>query len=320
MAELDAQPVASSATDAPEAVTALDQAVQTSDVAAYRAAKRDARTQTPVPASSAASPEVPAASTDASPSPASEASKPTRKNAEDRVQELLAERAQLRAALDAARRPQTPDAKPAAPSAAPVGDKFPTFDVWLQQQQGSEALAYEDYIDARASHVYAREQTVARERETLATEQRAQRERLASYRERASAFLAEHGDYWTAIQPVVTAPQTPTSEAIGDAITRSDVAPQLLYHLGTHLETFERLVSLPERLAIYELGKLEASLSAAPVTPQKSTPVTRASAPPTMLGSKPTTPSSDDASRAVASGDVAAYRAARLRERTATLR
>jgi hypothetical protein len=325
MNELDAPPVASSATDTPEVVTALDQAVMDNDVAAFRAASFAALTaKTPVPASSAAPPEVPAVSTDASPSPASEASKPTRKNAEDRVGELLAERAQLRAELDAIRRPQTKvDAQPAAPSAAPVGDKFPAFDVWTQQP-GHEFLMYEDmyeaYIDARALNVYAREQQVAKERETLAMAQQEHRAQIASYRERAATFVADKPDYWDAIQPVVTAPQTPTSDAIGELIKRSEVAPQLLYHLGTHLEQFERLVGLPERLAIYELGKLEASLSAVPVTSQKPPTVTRASAPPTMLGSKPTTPSTDDASRAVASGDVAAYKAAWYREQLAMRR
>lgn len=319
MNETDVQPVASSATDTQVAATPIEQAVADNDVAAYRAAKRGAY-QTNQSASSAAVPAEQAVSTETLSPPASESGQPADKNnAESRVKELLAERAQLRAELEAARRPpQVHDAKPAASSAAPVGEKFPTYETW-SQQAGHESSDYEDYIDARAAHVYEQRKAADRQQDAITQKAHDEQTAMQAHHERAKSFIEDHKDYYAVIQPVADLPDSPTVMALSEAIKYSDVSPQLLYALGADRAELTRITTLPPALALVALGKLEASLSAAPVTRSTNT-VTRATPPPPTLGSKATTPSADEAMNAVRNNDVATYRAVRLRERTAQLR
>lgn len=262
-----------------------------------------------------------AASTDATPPPASEPGTPKpKKNAESRIQELLAERAQLRAELESARRPAPPsDVKPAAaPSAPPVGTKFPAFDAWITAQPAeiqSDAQAYELYIDARASHVFHQQRESYERQQSEAAAQREANERLSTYRQHAETFIKDHGDYWQVIAPVTDhAPQTPTAEAMGDVIVRSPNPPQLLYHLGSNLEEFNRLLSLPPHAAAYELGQL-AALFSAPATPVVKT-LSTAPEPPPTIRSKPSTPV-DDVDAAVKRGDFASYKLAMNRRSVA---
>jgi hypothetical protein len=106
----DAQPVASSATVETPVIpaTAVDQAVASNDVSAFREARRAERSGKPLapssPDSASGEPVDQAASTDAtSKPPASEPGKP-KKNADTRVQELLADRARERERAERAER------------------------------------------------------------------------------------------------------------------------------------------------------------------------------------------------------------------------
>ncbi len=263
-------------------------------------------------ASSAAAPVEQVSSTDEQTAPASEPgtpAKPEKKNAESRIKELLADRhardariAELEARLAT---PQAPDVK-AAPSPAPV--KFPNYDDWRDQQPADQAILYEDYIDERVKFLYQAEQQVERQRVEKLTAEQQKTERIAKYRETAESFVAERPDYWDVVRPITQAAMPEGIQAVmEDAIDGSANSPRLLYHLGQNPELFQRLISLPERLAAWELGKLEASLGqpASPVVKTLST----APAPPPTLGSRPAQPA-DDVESAVKRQDFATFKLA----------
>lgn len=315
----DVTPVASSPT--PEAVTPAEQAIVSNDVAAFRAARRQERpSPTSVVASSATVPAVPVPSTEGS-TPASEpgSSVPAKKNAESRIQELLTERAQLRADLEAARRPIPAAVRdgPTAASPAPAGIKFQDFDTWIQAQPADVQTAsdrYEQYIDARAGHVFQQQHQAQEAIQARAAADREGQTRLDTYRQAADQFVTDHADYWAIVTPITQTPPSATADAIGDIVLRSANPPQLLYHLGAHLEEFHRLLSLPPHQAAYELGSLAGSLQG-PAPHVRST-LTRATTQPTTLGRKAADPS-DPIDAAVASGDVSRFRALKLQQRLA---
>ena len=311
----DEQPVASSATPDPtpapvepkqtvDALPTLDR-LTTEERSTWRKTGKLPDVQA---ASSTATPEK-AVSTETLPAPASEPGTPKpKKNAESRIQELLTERAQLRAELKAAKRPvtpvQVPDA-PAASSPAPVGEKFPSDTEWLAAHPDAE---YGDYIDARARFVYTQEQQAHERRLADAAAEKESATRLQEYRKSAETFVAEHADYWQVIQPITsTNMPKPLLDAVDHALARSGYSPQLLYHLGTHLDEFETLISLPPAQAAYELGQLAARLTA-PAPPVVKTLSTAPDPPPT-LRSKPATPV-DDLEAAIKSGDFTRYKLA----------
>lgn len=312
---VDATPAAPETAPAP---TAADQFVGAGDVAGYRAARRAERSGQPldVPAeSSPAQPGDQAASTDASTSAASEPAKPKKvNNADTRVTELLAEREALRAELDTLKRPRPSDAMPAKSSPATVADaEFPELDDWLAIP-GNEGKSFTAYQREFFRHEFQQQQAETNRKAVQTAQQRDQDERITAYRKSAETFIADHDDYWPVVTPITSTPRSDLTDALGEVITRSANPPALLYKLGSEPETWARLIGLPERLAVYELGKLEAALSA-PETP-KTQPLTRAKEPPTTLGRRAADPG-DVIEAAVASGDVARFRAEKLKQRIA---
>lgn len=308
----DVQPAASSAAVESAPVPSLDSLTETERATWQRTGEfPEAATKTDA-ASSPADPAAQELSTESHPPPASEPGTPAKpkKNAESRIQELLAERAALRAQLDAATRPIE-----APRQTAPVtSEKFPNYETWFPAQPEDAPREYEDYLVTRAKYEVRQEQQAEQAQRAAEAAQRTEAERLAAYRTSAESFVQAHPDYWTVIHPITQSPVTPVTDAIGKAITASPIAPQLLYHLGQHRDVFDRLLSLGEIPAIYELGKLEATLTA-PAPPNPKT-LSTAPAPPPTLGSKPATPV-DDVDAAVRSGDYATYAAAMNRRQLA---
>lgn len=325
----DVQPADSSPADPrPTAETPVDQAVALRDQGAFKLARRAERSAPPASMSSsaaatAAEPVEQVASTDAVPAPASEPGHPSpKKNAESRIQELLAERAQLRAELEAAKRPapapQSTDVALAASSPAPVAAKFPTYEQWTATQPSGSALDYEDYTDARARHVFEQERRAADDRAVETAKAKDYDARIATYRQHAERFVTDHPDYWTVIAPITQVQPSPTADATCDVIARAANPPQLLYHLGHHLDEFERILSLPVAQASYELGKLDASLTAPVVPSSGSRPLTSAPAPVVTLGRK-AVETADETEAVVASRDQSRFKALAQRERLAQL-
>lgn len=318
----DAQSVASSATEtAPLVETAVDQAVANRDQVAFREAVRAERAGKPLDVHADPSPASDEQTADPSPAAADQKPRVDRRATEHRIPELLTERAQLRAELDQARRdllalkqPPKTDDKQADPSPAAVTADFPEFDAWLAKPE-NEGKTYTQYQVYLTKAIYAQAQVETREQDAKAREQREHDDRIVAYRKSATTFIADHPDYWDVVTPLDHTPRSAVTDALIDVIERSENPPALLYELGQSLETWQRLISLPERSALVELGKIAGALTA-PEKP-KTQPLTKASEPGTILGRKTVDPA-DAIDAAVASGDVARFRAEKLKQRAAS--
>jgi hypothetical protein len=262
--------------------------------------------------SSPAEPVEQVASTEAVAAPASEAGQPTKKkNAESRKQELQAEidgllktRAQLRAEVQAPVPAARPDVIPAAPSPAA---SLPDYDTWATAQPPGADTRYERYAAEFTLAVAAEKADAYRAQQAHQAAVHEAEEVKQAYLSQAEAFVQDHPDYWSKVNPITRdVPSTPTTEVMGNAIARSSAPTKLLYHLGTHREEFQRIVSLPPGRAVYELGKLDAVLFGSSVPP-----VSRTSAPPPVdgLSTRAVAPV-DDVDAALASGDFSRYKAA----------
>lgn len=343
----DAQPVASSATPDPvdPPPSALDTAVASGDVAAFRAARLAERTGKPLeppnpadPASAPADTSQPASTDAHDKPPASEpGARPGHKgNADTRVQELLAERADLRKRLDALERRTPPvETTPAAPSPAPAqadDDPEPQLSdyedpyAWMRDTARWEGR--QAFRQAQATERAAREAQDATTREEA---------RIQGFREQVEAASAEDAGFVESLSDDVKGLRTiHQAKAAGEALTPrhaiaeelldSPVAPALMRHWTDHPDEFQKLAGQPgPRELIREFGRQEGYLQAvaAAVAAHKVKPpapsVTQAPPPPTTLGSRPAEPV-DAIESAVHSGDVAAFRAAKLRERLAAIR
>lgn len=345
----DAQPAAPSAAETP---TAVESAVVSHDITAFREARRAERSGTPLvtptPADSAPAPVVEQpGSTEPSADAASEPAKP-QKNAESRVKELLADRAKEREARERAearihelerlatapRQEQTP---PAAPSPAPVSEKFPSYDEHLAEHPDT---SYEDYLDLRADF---RAQHAFKALQRQESEQRAQQEQTAGIRHRDAQF-AERMTKATAADPELLTTMSepvkrlrpfdalvqgqdghwrdpssgqfvrPSHAALAEHILRAEEPARWMRHFSDHPEDFERFGALAPDAFYRELGKLEARWESkpVPVTPPKT--VTDAPAPLTRLDARPAVPA-DPVEAAVNQGDIRAFRAARQAQR-----
>jgi hypothetical protein len=349
----DEQIAASSAADSDfTPTTAADRAVVSGDIASYRSARlaeRAGKPLDPAAVSDSASdePAEQAASTDATSKPASEPGKPSghQGNAETRkkeldaeIQSLLKQRADLRREVEGARlKPQAPDAKPAVSSPAPAkmetdpepkledftadAEKYP--DPYLSLARASARWeARQELRSARA----ADERRAASEKHAESLRVRAEtfRDTLAKATEADPGFMDSISDDVKALRPFdALAPgETPTGyNAIAEEVLSSANAPALMKHFSAHPEDLHRIAGLQPRELLRELGRLDARLDGGvtPAPKPAGKTVSGAPAPPTTLGSRGADPTSD-ADAAVRNDDVAAYRAARLRERIAAMR
>ncbi len=173
----------------------------------------------------------------------------------------------LRRELDALRNPQarTDEAKPTQAATTEDRPKLEDFD--YDPEAFYDALA-KWRVDAElASRESKAEQR--KQQETAA-------ERAQSFKDRESAFAAEHADYYDV---AYTAPVN-YSEAMLEAIRDSDVAPAIAYHLANNLEDAAEISRMSPLGAAKAIGRIEAQLSAPaerrPVQPKS---VTKASAP-----------------------------------------
>lgn len=214
--------------------------------------------------------------------------------------ELTALRAQLTSPRPAAA--ETPAPAPASTPAvatdgglvAPKIDDFDSFEGWARATARYEV---------RLAHAEQEQRRVQEQGQTQFTE--AQKAHDA----RRDAFRAVTPDYDDVINNQTEVFPSPL---LAEAVLYSDLAPQIAYHLNTHLDEYRALIALAPGPMLKALGKLEARLEAAQPagTPAAVAPlvnhVTRAPAPPVTLGSRPAVPA-DEAESAVARRDVGAY-------------
>lgn len=208
-----------------------------------------------------------------------------------------------------------PTAPRQTPAAAPVPSDKPRFQTFLDKIGTDPAIsdwaaAQEAFADAR--DVWNRTQW-ERQQQTAQLQHEAQTVQQ-TYATRREAFLPEHPDFDAVIQPLITHPlaSSPTGQALGEFLQRSEVGPQLAYVKTAELQ---RLLTLSVPHALYELGKLEASLTAGGSLTPASTPakpvvsISTAPPPPPQISARPGTPL-DDADAALGRGDFAAYQRA----------
>jgi hypothetical protein len=337
----DATPVASSATPAEQVVaplSALDQAVAAGDMGAFKAAKLAERAGTPLTPSAdqpgAPAPPAPddqAASTDASPPPASEPGKPGHKGAEARIKELnwRTKQAEERAArleqeLAATRRqtppPQSQTAQAASsPAAADAEPKLADFEANPEQYPDP----YVAWLDARQEWKWRQLESQRQEQQQREMQERSHRDWVEDTARRARdlgpELVESLSDEVRNLRPLASLSgdeQPTTLNFVTQQILESDAAGPILKHLSDHPEELRRLEAIPKYASmVYEVGKLAARLSAPPPPPQAKV-ITSAPPPPTTTGNRPTEPV-DALEAAVRSGDMTAFKALKQRERQA---
>lgn len=267
--------------------------------------------------SAPAEPVAQAASTDASPEPASEPAAKPKKNADTRVNELLADRAAERQRAERAERElqelrtkSAPDAKPAAPSPAPTVDEFPKYADWLETHPGQD---YEVYLDARSDYRDGQREQKASERRALDDMFRQAHARVAEVAKVDPTFsksISEDVANLKTAEEITLRGEVPTPlNVLASHVMSSEVTPTLMRFFSEHPEEMKRLVSIPKPWDfIREFGKLEGRLSSAPAKAAPE-PKTQTDAPPpgTTLGSRPGVPG-DPVLSAIRAGDAKAYR------------
>ena len=177
------------------------------------------------------------------------------------------------------------EAKPqtVAPSNAPTLEQYGYDEAKYQ-------LAVADYVRAEAR------------REALTAIQqleghKAQAERAKSWQQREAEFASKQADY----REVAYDPTVPISATMAECIAESDMGPQVAYYLAKNKDEAARIAGLSERAAAREIGRIEARISAKPISP----PVSKAPPPPPKIEAadatvsvKPDTPDGDNLSDA----------------------
>jgi hypothetical protein len=297
-------------------------------------AKQDQQDTSTDAAATAAEPADQAASTDATPPPASEPGKPAKKakNADTRVQELLAERHQLQQRLEAYERggqppaPQ-PDANQAASSPATAdADTFPDFDTWAAEP-ANEGKSYETYTRALVRYELEQEQQQIQHVTAIRARGEAFGQRFEAAKAADPSFVASLSDDVLRMQPIDGLPPgVPVRpiNLVAQEIIQSEQATSLLRHFSEHPDELRALEGASPSAIVRAITRLEskyegqAGSSPAATTPPRSQ-ITKAPEPPPTLGSRPAAPA-NEAEAALARGDFAAYRDAMNRQEMAEAR
>ncbi len=319
--EADVQPVAPSATPVP-APGSSDAAIASGDFAAFEKAEHAKQSPT---FKADPSPAKPVEQVDDKPAPSAE-KKPRVGHvgdADTRVQELLAERAQLRRELELSKAPVTP--KPPSEAARPAVEKFPEYAEYLTKNPDA---SFETWLDDRDDWRDARRDALQQARMSAEALHQADTERAQTFSSQIAEQTKSDPEFLSKVSPDVLelrpvealgpGEKFGPKELIGSELLKSTVAPKLMSYWTEHPEELQRLETVPEHLRKLptaergrqyhiwlsrELGKLEASLERPSTTPNKT--VTSAPAPPPTLGSRPALPADAEAD-AIKRGDFLA--------------
>lgn len=259
--------------------------------------------------------------------PASEPGTPSKPNAETRkpelesdIRDLLAERARIKADIEALRSSKpTVDATPPASSpgtARPLIEAIKSPDI--DRPPLSDAEFFAQYPDATLVDLnrYAARYEILSDRRHAEVTQTVQG-RTSGYTAKMADALKADPQLWTSLDPrlnaapvdVLPAGVTPTAaNALAQEILTCDDPAAVLKHLTAHPEALTRLLAAPNGLAIARgLGRIEASLSSTAQQPAPAgDPVSLAPKPTPSLGKKPAQPA-DELADAIRTGDFAKY-------------
>lgn len=191
---------------------------------------------------------TPAATDEATESPADDTSESRPKGVGKRIDELTrnwreAERREA-ALLAMLQERQTPKAEP-APAPAPV--KEPDLADY-EYDEAKFKVALGNFYEAKAR---AAAEAVLAERENAARE----KARVQTFKQKEAEFKAKAPDYES------VAYYAPISNEVVELVRESDIGPELAYYLGKNPELAQTISQLPATAAAREIGKIEAKLS-----------------------------------------------------------
>ncbi len=107
---------------------------------------------------------------------------------------------------------------------------------------------------------------IEREESEKAKQQQAEREQITkTFNEKVIKLNKPDFD-----EKAASIPNLPSG--VADAIMRSDVSAEIVYHLGTNLSKADAIASMSPAMALFEVGKLAAKLSAKPTIKTSAAP------------------------------------------------
>lgn len=291
--------------------TATDQAVAAKDQGAYKAARAAERAGKPLePVAEAETAEVVA-------KPVTEPEKPVERTVSKRQQQINEYERTIAALRAENTRLQPKQAAPTPPAVQPRTAATPD-----PEPDPSDATKYPDgQFDRQYLKDQARWEARSELRDYVASQRQAEHEAARTQHQRQMAE-SWHGKLAAArtADPEFDAkidPDTPISEAIMPFLMRQDDGPQLMVYLSAHQDEAARIAALHPVEQVAEFAKMSARLALP--SPVEAKPLSSAPRPATTLGRKAVEPS-NAIDVAVASGDMTAFKAAKLAQRAAALR
>lgn len=156
----------------------------------------------------------------------------------------------LQAQREAEARATAAEAKLANSGSQPAKQTAPPAD--LKEPDAANFDTYEKYIKALTTwQLDSRDQARA--------DDEVSKKNAAAWKARVATAKEAHDDYEDVI---AGAADTPISRVMHDAITESEVGPQLAYYLATHLDEAARIFALSPNAGAREMGKLETLIEA----------------------------------------------------------
>lgn len=244
--------------------------------------------------------------------PASQEQPPKgKKGADARIQELLRDRAELRARLEALEKPAVKtESAPVKPEAKLDRPARPVFG-----EAGHEAESWAEFEARQDAHVEAiadwklAEADRKREEKAAADKQaEAAAEIDSTFKERIGKAQEKHADY----ADVAFSAEVPITPPMDRFIRKQPSGPEVLYYLGQHVEEAQSIAQMDQDDAYFTLSKIALSLAEpeTPAPPPKKdapvVPITKAAKPATDIRATSAAPV-DELEAAMKAGDFARY-------------
>jgi hypothetical protein len=212
-----------------------------------------------------------------------------------------AEKAEFQRRLDelSKAQPKTADATPKA--AVDPNDPRPVWDPEKYAEGG-----YEDFIADTARWGARQERKAERAQEAAQRAQQATQDSAKAFMDKVTK--AGIPDFMDVVQDAPAKFASPHHLEFIDAISESDLAPQIVYHFAKNPDEVRRIDALPLRAQLKELGKLEDKLSSQ--AQDKKPGAVASKAPPPIVPVKATNGSSKKSLEELATGDPADFQAA----------
>lgn len=158
------------------------------------------------------------------------------------------------------------------PPVAPTLDSVGWDEAKLREEQAQYQTAYAEWTRAA---VRAEAKAMLDERERGDTD----RKRVSTFRERETEFAAKTPDY----RDLVYSETVSISKDMAEIIADSHDGPALAYHLARNPDKAREIAALPPLQAARELGRIEATLTAAAAPPPPRPRPTSAPPPPPRI-------------------------------------